>query len=99
MENENDWPVLAWDSMNEADVRGEVLDPLLRRLRYRTGTENNIRRELDLRYKRVYLGHKEKKKDPELRGKADYVLEVGQRVRWVLEAKGAWSRPVEHGTS
>ena len=34
-----------------------------------------------------YLGRKDPSRDPELRGKADYILEVRRRVRWVLEAK------------
>lgn len=33
------------------------------------------------------LGRKDAKKDPALRGKADYILEAQQRVRWVIEAK------------
>ena len=38
-------------------------------------------------YNRQSLGRKNPKKDPELRGKADYVLEVDRRLRWVIEAK------------
>jgi hypothetical protein len=64
-----------------------VIGPLLRELGYRTGTDSNIVRELDLRYPHSYIGRKDTKKDPVLRGKADYVLEIGQRIRWVLEAK------------
>jgi hypothetical protein len=83
----NQWLPLPFDQMNEADVREDVLTPLIAALGYRKGTENNIRRELELRYPKAYLGRKDGKRDPELRGKADYVLEVQGRVRWVLEAK------------
>ncbi len=82
-----DFPPLPFDRMNEADVREEVLAPLVRLLGYRTGTEFNVVREQSLRYARMFLGRKDPNKDPELRGKADYILEVRGRVRWVLEAK------------
>src|SRR5712692_1194115 len=52
-----------------------------------TGSRNNIIREQSLRYPRNSLGRKDPKKDPELRGKADYILEVGGKLRWVIEAK------------
>lgn len=76
-----------FEEMNEQDVREEIIAPLLRMLGYRSGTENNIVRELPLRYPRVSLGRKSRAKDPELRGKADYLLEVHNRLRWVIEAK------------
>jgi hypothetical protein len=60
---------------------------LLRHLGYKSGSENNIIREQLLRYPKVSLGRKDPKKDPELRGKADYILEVGTHLRWVIEAK------------
>ena len=44
-------------------------------------------REQSLRYPRKFLGRKDLSKDPELRGKADYILEAKRKVRWVLEAK------------
>src|SRR5712692_958278 len=52
-----------------------------------TGSRNNIIREQSLRYPRASLGLKNPKKDPELRGKSDYILEVGGKLRWVIEAK------------
>jgi hypothetical protein len=52
-----------------------------------SGSENNIIREQSLRYPKLSLGLKNPKKDPELRGKADYILEVKGRIRWVLESK------------
>lgn len=78
--------MLPFDQLNEADVREEVIAPLLARLGYRTGTENNIVREQSLRYPRSFLGRK-KKSDPLLRGAADYILTAGGRVAWVMEAK------------
>jgi len=80
-------------AMNETDVREEVIAPLIKKLGYRTGTEHNVIRELGLAYSRVQLG-REKATDPPVRGKADYVLEAGGRVRWVIEAK-APSAPLD----
>lgn len=75
--------------LNEADIREEVIAPLLRRLGYRSGTDNNVIREqpLSLRYPRALLGRKNPNKDPLLRGKADYICEVPGPIRWVIEAK------------
>jgi len=75
--------------LNEADIREEVIAPLLRRLGYRSGTVNNVIREqpLSLRYPRAFLGRKNPNKDPLLRGKADYICEVQGPIRWVIEAK------------
>lgn len=78
---------LRFEEMNEADVREEVIAPLIRRLGYRTGTDNNVIREQLLRYEFVFLGRKDPGKDPQVRGKADYILEAEKRVRWVIEAK------------
>ena len=78
---------LRFEKLNETDVREEVIAPLLRRLGYISGTRNDVIREQFLRYPRKSLGRKNSKKDPELRGKADYVLEVDKRLRWVIEAK------------
>jgi predicted type IV restriction endonuclease len=76
-----------FDKLNEADVREEIIAPLVRQLGYRSDSENNVLRELPLRYPSVFFGRKSQKKDQLLRGKADYVLEAGRRVRWVIEAK------------
>lgn len=81
------FPDFDFSQMNEADVREEVIAPLLRALGYKSGTENNIARENVLRYARAYIGRKKHKIDPPLSGKADYVLEVRGFARWVLEAK------------
>lgn len=76
-----------FEEFNESDVREEIIAPLLRSLGYRSGTENNIIREQSLRYPRSFLGRKNPAKDPELRGIADYILELRQLLRWVIEAK------------
>ena len=81
------FPPLPFETFNETDVREEVITPLLRELGYRAGSENSIIREQTLRYPRQSLGLKNAKKDPELRGKADYILVVGGRLSWVIEAK------------
>ena len=81
------FPQLDFDQFNEADVREEVIAPLLRELGYRSGTEHDVIREQLLRYPRQVLGRKDRSKDPELRGKADYILEANHRIRWVIEAK------------
>jgi hypothetical protein len=81
--------------LNEAGVREEIIAPLLRELGYRTGTVNDVNRETSLRYPRASLGRKNQKKDPILRGKADYICEVQKEVRWVIEAKAP---SVEIGT-
>ena len=76
-----DLSYLPFDRMGEADVREEVLAPLVRELGYRTGTEFDIIREQSLRYPKIFLGRKNPKKDAELRGKADYILEVRDQIR------------------
>ncbi len=78
---------LNFSSLNETDIREEVLAPLIRLLGYRSGTEHDVIREQSLRYPRIFLGRKNAKKDPILRGKADYILEAACKVRWVIEAK------------
>jgi hypothetical protein len=78
---------LNFEELNETDIREEILAPLIKYLGYRTGTENNVIREQSLRYPRLFLGRKDHKKDPILRGKADYILEADRAARWVVEAK------------
>lgn len=79
--------IVSFINFNETDVREVVLAPLIRSLGYRSGSEHNVVREQSLRYPREFLGRKNAKKDPILRGKADYILEAGSKVRWVIEAK------------
>lgn len=78
---------LPFDELSEADVREEVITQMLRELGYRSGSENNIVREQSLRYPRESLGRKNPRRDPLLRGKADYILEVRNLVRVEIEAK------------
>lgn len=77
-----------FDKMNETDVRENIVSPLLKEMQYRHSTQNDIITEQTLRYPKSYIGRK-KKKDPELRGKADYILEVDKRIRWVIEVKAS----------
>lgn len=78
---------ISFQNLNETDVREEILAPLIRKLGYRSGSDHNVIREQSLRYPRAFIGRKNLKKDPILRGKADYILEAGSVVRWVVEAK------------
>ena len=72
--------------LNEQDIREEIIAPLLRELGYRSGTPNNIIREQTLAYSKAYLGRK-KSTDPDLKGRADYIVEAENNVRWIIEAK------------
>lgn len=76
------------EAMNEDDVAGELVRPLCRALGYRQGGEfANLRSQISLQYDRAFLGHKDAKRDPLLRGKPDFVCEVVSYARWVVEAK------------
>jgi hypothetical protein len=92
-----EFPPYDFEALNETDIREEIIAPLLRSLGYRSGTENNVIREQPLNYAKSFLGRK-KGSDPVLRGRADYICEVQQQVRWVIEAKSpdaALDREVE----
>lgn len=78
---------IMFDQLNEADVREEIIAPLLNYLDYQAGTLNNIIREQSLRYPRAFIGNKNTNRDPLLRGVADYICEANNSVRWVIEAK------------
>jgi hypothetical protein len=84
-----------FDGLSEADIREEIIAPLLRKLGYRSGTENNILREkqVELRYPKMYLGRKKPKQDLVLRGIPDYICEARGITRWAIEAK-APSQPI-----
>jgi hypothetical protein len=81
-----DFPAFDFDTLGEADVREEIVAPLLRHLGYRSGTPDNVIREQHLTYPRLQLGRR-KATDPLVRGKADYICDVRGHVRWVIEAK------------
>jgi hypothetical protein len=66
---------------NEQDVREEILAPIIRCLGYRRGTSNDVIRELSLRYPRIFLGRKKSKKDPIIRGEADYIFDIDKKWR------------------
>jgi hypothetical protein len=78
-----------FDTWLEDDVREEIISPLLWRLGYKKGTENDILRAvfLKIRYNRNYFGRRKPDKDEYLTGAADYVLEAAGKMRWVIEAK------------
>lgn len=75
-----------FSNLNESDIREEIIAPLLRFLGYRSGSENNIIREQGLNYPLSFLGRK-KNTDPIIRGRADYICDVQNQVKWVIEAK------------
>jgi hypothetical protein len=77
---------MKFNQMNETDVREDIISPLLHKLGYRKGTEFDIIRAISLRYPKKILGRK-KKADPLLRGEADYICDVKNKIRWVIEAK------------
>lgn len=77
---------------NEQDVRETIIRPLLHALGYRQGTEADIITEYRLTYDAFFLGHKSKR-DPILRGDADYVCQVVGTTRWIVEAKPP-TRPI-----
>ncbi len=78
---------IEFSRLNEADVREEILAPLIRALGYRTGSVHNVIREQSLRYNRLFLGRRNPRRDPIIRGRADYILEAHGSIRWVIEAK------------
>jgi hypothetical protein len=80
-----------FSKLSESDIREEIIAPLLRYLGYRSGTSANVIREqsLSLRYPKASLGRKNPKKDPELRGRADYICKIDDSVQWIIEAKPA----------
>jgi hypothetical protein len=75
-----------FETMNETDVREAILRPLLHDLGWKIGTKANIRTEITLSYRKVFLGHK-KEKDPDLVGRADYICDLIGVARWIVEAK------------
>ncbi|MGV2107584.1 type I restriction endonuclease subunit R [Agrobacterium vitis] len=82
------FPLHDINSMNEDDVAGELVRPLCRALGYSQGNpEANLRSQVSLQYDKAFLGHKDRKKDPVLRGRPDFICEVVSYARWVVEAK------------
>jgi len=82
------FPLFNIETMNEDDVSGEIVRPFCRALGYSQGNpEANLRSQVSLQYDKVFLGHKDAKKDPVLRGRPDFVCEVISYARWVIESK------------
>src|SRR4030042_4077794 len=77
---------MKFDHMNETDVREDIISPLLHKLGYKKGTEFDIIRAQSLRYPKNILGRK-KITAPPLRGEADYICDVKNKIRWIIEAK------------
>lgn len=77
------------ERLNETDIREDFAMPLITALGYATQTSNDILREqnLTIKYPHIFLGRKNPKKDPIIRGKPDYTLNVTGVCRWVLEIK------------
>ncbi len=76
------------ETMNEDDVSGELVRPFCRALGYSQGNPKaNLRSQISLRYGKAFLGHKNGARDPEVRGRPDFVCEVVSYTRWVIEAK------------
>lgn len=75
--------------MNETDVREHIVRPFLEKLGYRYGTEASIKTEQTFRYGKAFLGRKNPSKDPDLVGRADYILDVASYGRWVVEVKAS----------
>lgn len=86
-----DFPEYEFDSLNETDIREEIIAPLLCYLGYRSGTVHNVIREQPLSYPKSFLGRM-KNSDPILRGRADNICEAHGQVRWIIE--GCSSRSV-----
>lgn len=72
---------------NEADVREGIIAPLLGKLGYVRGTSCDILTEITLTYPKIVMGRMKPTDPPLPRGRADYVLEVDRKLRWVVEAK------------
>jgi len=75
-----------FERMNETAVREDIIVFLLKDLGYLRDSPNNIIVEQPLRDPRISLGRK-KPTDPILRGIADYILNIENRWRWVIEVK------------
>tara|TARA_R110002074_G_C12445311_1_gene658057 strand:+ start:215 stop:1285 length:1071 start_codon:yes stop_codon:yes gene_type:complete len=81
------------NTMTEADVREIIVRPLLHALGYSQGsTDARIETEKQLIYSKQFLGHKNPNRDPDLRGRADYICEVVSFGRWVVEVKSPRSQ-------
>ena len=71
-----------FSEMKEADVREEIITPLLKRIGYGI-TGAKISRAHRLKHPFLKYGHRE----TPIQAEADYLLEVDGNYRWILEAK------------
>ena len=71
-----------FSSMKEADVREEIVTPLLKSIGYGTG-DAIIMRQHRLKHPFLKYGHRE----TPIQAEADYLLEIDGSYRWILEAK------------
>ncbi len=98
-------PAFDFSGLSEADIREEIIAPILRALGYRSGTVNTVIREkaIELRYPHLSLGRTKTGKDPVLRGRPDYICEARNVTRWCIEAKSPdediQRRDIEQGHS
>lgn len=72
-----------FSKMNEQDVREAIVTPLLYRLGYREGTENNIIRNYTLKHPYIKYG----RTDIPVRAVPDYILKIDNQISWVMDAK------------
>lgn len=79
-----DWSLLNSSGFREDSVREELVAPLLRALGYSASGPHVIHRSRPLKHPFVYFGTKPHR----IEIIPDYVLEVGSKLRWVLDAKG-----------
>lgn len=70
--------------VTENDVRERVIWPLLVRLGY---TSQMVKTQRKLVHRFIFLGHKKPHADRPIRGEADYVCTVGERLNFVIDAK------------
>src|SRR5688572_14860240 len=76
---------LPFERYSENDVRETIIRPLIAKLGY---APEMVTTQLALKYDRLFLGHKKgADKDRQLRGEADYIMDIDGRLRWVIEAK------------
>lgn len=83
-----DFSLLDDPQFKEDSVREELITPLLKQLGYSSASQFRIVRSKSLTHPFVYIGTKKH----EVKIIPDYVLEVGNDHRWILDAKN----PTEH---
>ncbi len=82
--NDFDWSLLDSPEFKEDSVREELIAPLLNRMGYSASWADRILRSKAVKHPFVYLGSKSHR----IELIPDYLLEVENKFRWVLDAKG-----------